>query len=93
MHRQGRIETLRAGDLGLDEAFSLSYQRLSTSARLILHRITTVEPPTTPSAQAALAELVEAGLLSETPRGSYQIHELVEQFAHMMDGTMSSATS
>jgi hypothetical protein len=59
----------------------------------MLHRITAVEPPATPSAQAALAELIEASLLNETPSGCYEIHGLVRKFARMMDCTASSATS
>jgi hypothetical protein len=93
MHRQGRIETLHAGDLRLGEAFSLSYQQLSPSAQLMLHRITAGEPPATPSAQAALAELIEVGLLNETPSGSYEMHGLVEEFARTMNGPASSATT
>ncbi|UBU17154.1 ATP-binding protein [Nonomuraea gerenzanensis] len=89
-----RVESLAAGDLSVATAFALSYQQLSPQARRSFRRLalaagpgfgvplTAVLAELDPfTAEDALEELVDLGLLQSPHAGRYRFHDLVRLFA------------
>lgn len=88
---------------GLRTVFSWSYERLGpTAARLFrllsLHPVDGFSAPVTarlldvdpPTAEAALAELVDSWLVDQPRPGRYQAHELVMAYAHDLSQEIDS---
>jgi tetratricopeptide (TPR) repeat protein len=86
---------LRAGDLSVRTAFSLSYQQLSDDARRLFRRLWLIPAADfglaaapallgrpEPDSESALDELVAASLVETAgPSGRYRLHDLVRVFA------------
>ncbi|RAJ62433.1 DNA-binding SARP family transcriptional activator [Streptomyces sp. Amel2xB2] len=89
------LEELDAGiDVGLTKAFQLSYTELGDSTRRLLRRLALHTGPAVTlgaastllgtdmaTARREVEALLDAFLLSEAQRGSYQLHDLVGAFA------------
>ncbi|MGW1411702.1 helix-turn-helix domain-containing protein [Streptomyces sp. NPDC002403] len=89
-----RLEQFTAGDLKIANAFRMSYEQLSDAARRMFRRLAVVpgqgfhaalaavvgEVPSV-DAWAALDDLVDLGLLSDSDGGRYHFHDLVRLFA------------
>ncbi|MGW5678237.1 ATP-binding protein [Streptomyces sp. NPDC003860] len=94
-HEERRLDFLRAGDLQIRAAFTLSYQQLDSTARLLLRRCSLAAgPDTSPETAVLLAdlplcdtrlgldELCDRGLLHSDPIAErYRFHDLLRLFA------------
>ncbi|MCK2216942.1 tetratricopeptide repeat protein [Actinomadura sp. ATCC 31491] len=89
-----RVESLSAGDLSVAAAFALSYRQLSPQARRSFRRLALAAAPGFGAplaavlaeldlftAEEALEELVDLGLLQSPYAGRYRVHDLVRLFA------------
>ena len=89
-----RLDQFKAGDLKIATAFALSYEQLADAAQRVFRRLAVVpgrdfdadlaavvgEVPLE-VAWDALDELVDLGLLHDSPAGRYRFHDLVRLFA------------
>ncbi|MFC8617290.1 helix-turn-helix domain-containing protein [Micromonospora purpureochromogenes] len=93
-NEERRLEQLSAGDLKIATAFGLSYEQLAASARRVFRRLalvpgrdfdaalaTVLDGTSIEDAWNALDELVDLGLLQDSPSGRYRFHDLVRLFA------------
>jgi transcriptional regulator with XRE-family HTH domain len=89
-----RLDQFKAGDLKIATAFGMSYEQLADAARRVFRRLAVVPGGDFDAAIAgvvgevpvevawdALDELVDLGLLLDSPAGRYQFHDLVRLFA------------
>jgi tetratricopeptide (TPR) repeat protein len=90
-----RLEQLRAGDLEVEAAFTMSYEQLPDGTRQLFRRVSLVPGPdfsaslaavlagvTVPVADDQLDDLVDLGL-AETAQGNrYRLHDLVRLYAN-----------
>ena len=100
-----RLDQFTAGDLKIATAFGMSYEQLPDAARRIFRRLAVVPGRDFDAALAgvvgevpvevawdALDELVDLGLLLDSPAGRYRFHDLVRLFARTrLDDEESSA--
>ncbi len=93
-NEERRLDQLSAGDLKIATAFGLSYEQLAAPARRVFRRLALVPGRDFDAALAAvlggasiedtwdaLDELVDLGLLLDSPSGRYRFHDLVRLFA------------
>lgn len=89
-----RLDQFKAGDLTIATAFGMSYEQLADSGRRLFRRLALVPGRDFDAALAgvvgevpvevawdALDELVDLGLLLDSPAGRYRFHDLVRLFA------------
>ncbi|MFJ6656382.1 ATP-binding protein [Streptomyces sp. NPDC091377] len=89
-----RLDQFKAGDLKIANAFGMSYEQLTASARRMFRRLAVVPGPDFDAAPAAvvggvpvedaweaLDDLVDLGLLHDGAAGRYRFHDLVRLFA------------
>jgi predicted ATPase len=89
-----RLDQFKAGDLKIATAFGMSYDQLAAPARRVFRRLAVVRGRDFDAAFAgvvgevpvevawhALDELVDLGLLLDSPAGRYRFHDLVRLFA------------
>jgi transcriptional regulator with XRE-family HTH domain len=89
-----RLDQFKAGDLKIATAFAMSYDQLGDTARRVFRRLAVVPGPDFDATLAgivgevpvevawdALDELVDLGLLFDSPAGRYRFHDLVRLFA------------
>ena len=100
-----RLAQFKAGDLKIATAFGMSYEQLADDARRVFRRLAVVPGRDFDAALAgvvgevpmavawdALDELVDLGLLLDSPAGRYRFHDLVRLFARTrLDEEESSA--
>ncbi|CAM5632774.1 ATP-binding protein [Streptomyces atroolivaceus] len=90
-----RLDALVAGDMRVSSAFDLSYHQLTPDAARLFRRLALVPGPDAgpacaarligqdlPSAEAALGELIETGLLG-THGNRFKLHDLLRLYAHV----------
>ncbi|WP_328625474.1 helix-turn-helix domain-containing protein [Streptomyces sp. NBC_00353] len=89
-----RLDSLSAGDLRVNSAFSLSYSRLAPEVARMFRLLSLVPGPdfsvplaavlagvSLPAAEDALEELLEAGLLMTYSEDRYRFHDLLRLYA------------
>jgi transcriptional regulator with XRE-family HTH domain len=100
-----RLDQFKAGDLRIATAFGMSYQQLADTGQRMFRRLAVVPGRDFDAALAAVAgevpvevawdaldELVDLGLLLDSPAGRYRFHDLVRLFARTrLDEEESSA--
>jgi tetratricopeptide (TPR) repeat protein/transcriptional regulator with XRE-family HTH domain len=91
--RATRLDRLRVGDRAVNTVFELSYQALSEPARMLFRRVPLLPGPDfgartaamalpDGAAEAALAELVQRGMVQASDRARrYRMHDLLMLFA------------
>lgn len=91
---ESRLDQFKAGDLRIANAFGMSYEQLSESARRVFRRLAVIPGRDFDAALAAVAgsmpiedawtaldDLVDLGLLQDSTAGRYRFHDLVRLFA------------
>ncbi|MEU2307289.1 helix-turn-helix domain-containing protein [Streptomyces misionensis] len=89
-----RLDSLSAGDLRVNSAFSLSYSRLAPAAARMFRLLSLVPGPdfgaapaavltgtSLPYAEDLLDDLLDAGLLMTSPADRYRFHDLLRLYA------------
>ncbi|WP_186785503.1 helix-turn-helix domain-containing protein [Streptomyces misionensis] len=89
-----RLDSLSAGDLRVNSAFSLSYSRLAPAAARMFRLLSLVPGPdfsappaavlagvSLPYAEDLLDDLLDAGLLMTSPGDRYRFHDLLRLYA------------
>lgn len=89
-----RLDQFRAGDLKIANAFGMSYEQLTESARRVFRRLAVIPGRDFDAALTAVAggipiedawdaldDLVDLGLLQDSAEGRYRFHDLVRLFA------------
>jgi tetratricopeptide (TPR) repeat protein len=93
-NEERRLDQFKAGDLKIANAFGMSYEQLTDSARRMFRRLAVVPGQDFDEALAAvvggvsvedaweaLDDLVDLGLLYDSATGHYRFHDLVRLFA------------